>query len=296
MPRPVHFWCVSAISWIGLLICVNSSAETRDGIHKWRDNHGILNITNLPTYPKKRASSHRTATVFIPKHSKVSAWTAARTASYAVETLRPGLSSRPLSLSAYRSPMRSSASSRSNLYSYSSLYGHPSLANRENIYVYIEDSGIRHFTNLPIGNQRYTLVTRARYPKHTGSSHIPSVPRRSAYDSIVAEAAQAYQVDKALVRAVIHAESAFNPVAVSPKGATGLMQLMPDTARRYGVQDIFDPSENIRGGVRYLRDLLDMFNNDLSLAVAAYNAGENAVARYGGIPPYADDRHVRAKN
>jgi len=155
---------------------------------------------------------------------------------------------------------------------------------RRNIYVHVDSSGVRNFTNIPTGGERYTLAFTAQTSSNGGSLS----PRRSDYDDIVADAARAYQVDQALVRAVIHAESAFNPSAVSPKGATGLMQLMPDTARRYGVHDLFDPTDNVHGGVRYLRDLLDKFDNDLRLVVAAYNAGENAVARYGDVPPYPE--------
>ena len=112
--------------------------------------------------------------------------------------------------------------------------------------------------------------------------------RRSPYDAIIDRHAVAYGVDPVLVRAVIQVESAFDPQCISQKGARGLMQLMPDTARRYGVRSIFDPEENIRGGVRYLCDLLNMFHNDLPRALAAYNAGENAVLKYAGIPPYAE--------
>jgi Transglycosylase SLT domain len=112
--------------------------------------------------------------------------------------------------------------------------------------------------------------------------------RRSPYDAIIDRHASAYGVDPVLVRAVILVESGFNPQCVSNRGARGLMQLMPETAKRYGVRQIFDPEENIRAGVRYLGDLLAMFNNDLPRALAAYNAGENAVLRYAGIPPYSE--------
>jgi soluble lytic murein transglycosylase-like protein len=104
----------------------------------------------------------------------------------------------------------------------------------------------------------------------------------------VQEAARTYELEPALLHAVISVESGYNPKAKSRKGASGLMQLMPDTARRYGVADIFDPAQNVRAGARYLRDLLRMFNNDMKLALAAYNAGENAVIRHGRIPPYQE--------
>lgn len=112
--------------------------------------------------------------------------------------------------------------------------------------------------------------------------------RRSRFDPIIEKYSDRYDVDPVLVRAVIQVESNFNPACISRKGARGLMQLMPGTAKRYGVQKIHDPDENIRGGVHYLRDLLTMFPNDLQRALAAYNAGENAVLRFGGIPPYEE--------
>jgi len=110
--------------------------------------------------------------------------------------------------------------------------------------------------------------------------------RRSAYDDIIERHSVAHGVDPVLVRAVIQVESNFDPRCVSHKGARGLMQLMPGTAKRYGVRDVYDVEQNIRGGIRYLADLMAMFPNDLSRALAAYNAGEGAVIRHAGIPPY----------
>ena len=110
--------------------------------------------------------------------------------------------------------------------------------------------------------------------------------RRSKYDPIIERHCDRFGVDPILVRAVIQVESNYDPRSVSRRGARGLMQLMPDTARRYKVSSIFDPEDNIRGGVHYLADLLQMFPRDLPRTLAAYNAGENAVLKYAGIPPY----------
>ncbi len=112
--------------------------------------------------------------------------------------------------------------------------------------------------------------------------------RRSRYDTIIERHARRFRIDPVLIRAVIQVESDFNPNRVSRKGARGLMQLIPGTAKRYGVNNVFDPEENISAGVNYLRDLLEMFPNNLPRALAAYNAGENAVLRHRGIPPYQE--------
>jgi soluble lytic murein transglycosylase-like protein len=112
--------------------------------------------------------------------------------------------------------------------------------------------------------------------------------RRTQFDALIDRYAAQYGVDPVLVRAVIQVESDFNPMCVSNKGARGLMQLMPETARRYGVRRVHDPEDNIRGGVAYLAFLLNNFSNDLPRVLAAYNAGEGAVAKYAGIPPYSE--------
>ncbi len=112
--------------------------------------------------------------------------------------------------------------------------------------------------------------------------------RRSSYDSYIDRYAAQYRVDPVLVRAVIQVESDFNPRCVSNKGARGLMQLMPETERQYGVHNVFDPEDNIRGGVHNLADLLNRYRGDLRRALAAYNAGDGAVAKYRGIPPYEE--------
>jgi len=173
------------------------------------------------------------------------------------------------------------------------LMGGAGFANAD-IYRYVDENGMVHFTNVP-NDARFKLfiatskeldpVTSAfanRYRPY------PSADRKKFHLHVV-EAARAYQLDPALIHAVISAESGYNPLARSPKGATGLMQLMPATARRYGVDNPLDPKQNIYGGAAYLRDLLTLFGNDLKLAIAAYNAGEGAVMEYGHhIPPFRE--------
>lgn len=123
----------------------------------------------------------------------------------------------------------------------------------------------------------------------------PLLPSRRVFEPYVNEAADKYDVDPALIRAVMQAESAFNPYAVSRAGAQGLMQLMPALSDELGVTDPFDPRQNIMAGARYLRQLLDMHDGNIRLAVASYNAGPGAVARYGGIPPYKETRNYVVK-
>lgn len=168
----------------------------------------------------------------------------------------------------------------------------PALAD---IYSFKDEKGVVHFTNMP-DDKRYRLIRReagnpspATSVGFAGAVYLPSIADMKRYSAIVESAARANGVDSALVHAVISAESGYNPSAVSRTGARGLMQLMPATAERYGVQNIMDPTENIGAGVKYLRDLLAMFQGNLELAVAAYNAGENAVLRNGNkVPPYAE--------
>ncbi|BAU50046.1 hypothetical protein SVA_3510 [Sulfurifustis variabilis] len=141
-----------------------------------------------------------------------------------------------------------------------------------------------------------TPTSHTRWPHGTGSFPVALSARGERYRALVEQAAREYTLDSALLHAVIATESAYDPRAVSPKGAVGLMQLMPETARRYGVSDAFDPGENVRAGARYLRDLLARFDNDVALSLAAYNAGERAVIDRGyRIPPYKETlRYVPA--
>jgi len=174
----------------------------------------------------------------------------------------------------------------------------PALAD---IYSFKDEKGVVHFTNIKGLDPRYRLVRRENASHADGSAYatrvfMPSQADIERYANIIQTASRAYGVEPSLVHAVISAESNYNQYAVSPRGAMGLMQLMPDTARRYGVQNMMDPTENIHGGVRYLRDLLDMFKGRMDLAIAAYNAGENAVIRSGlQIPPIAETRHYVPK-
>lgn len=162
------------------------------------------------------------------------------------------------------------------------------------IYVYTAPDGTLHFTNNPGGDKRYKLYLKSkpgggRAPK-PGVVPVPpsdtSPERFTRYDEYIRQAAILYQIPEELIRAVIRVESNYDPRAVSPAGAQGLMQLMPGTAQRMQVRDVFDPRENIFGGVRYLRILANLFNGDLALTIAGYNAGEGAVMKHGGIPPY----------
>ena len=171
--------------------------------------------------------------------------------------------------------------------------GQASLSSAD-IFSFSAENGSVSLSNYPTDG-RYTLLlaSPAKQPQQVSSSTnaTPAAPPSAAlsFAPLVNEAAQANTLDAALLHAVITAESGYQPDAVSPKGARGLMQLMPETAKRYGVSNLNDPAQNISGGARYLKDLLKMFDNDLPLTLAAYNAGENAVFRYGRkIPPYRE--------
>jgi soluble lytic murein transglycosylase-like protein len=162
-----------------------------------------------------------------------------------------------------------------------------------NIYSFTDDKGVVHFSNMPHLDKRYRLVYRiptdAALRPNAWSPKGPRTVDIEKYVPIINSAAKAYGLDPKLVHAVIRAESGYNPNALSPKGAVGMMQLIPATAQRFGVRNSSDPTENIHGGSRYLSELLKMFNGNTELALAAYNAGENAVIRAGNrIPPYAE--------
>jgi len=162
------------------------------------------------------------------------------------------------------------------------------------IYRYVDADGTVHFTNVPQDSRFKVYLKEKRKPDPVTETLASEIryydeKERARYAKPIQDAARATRLEPALIHAVISAESGYNPFARSRKGAAGLMQLMPETARRYGVKNRLDPAQNISGGARYLRDLIRMFNNDLQLAVAAYNAGENAVVKAGNrIPPFQE--------
>lgn len=196
------------------------------------------------------------------------------------------------------------------------------------IYKYVDEKGNTYFTDSPVAGPRFHLVWKRESERLVvenrkrlasverainrllgrtpGPGTVPPVARevqgsaadqsvavrRARFERLIDAYARVYGLSPQLLHAVIRTESAYNHEAVSRAGAEGLMQLMPGTAARYGVKDSFNPVENVRGGAAYLRDLLDMFGQDLKLALAGYNAGENAVIRNGNqIPPYAETQN-----
>jgi len=156
------------------------------------------------------------------------------------------------------------------------------------IYKKVEADGVISFSNTK-GDGAELYARTPKKPKAAPFMPADTSPDRfHRYDTYIQQAAALYQIPEALIRAVIKVESNYDPRAISTANARGLMQLIPATAERMMVRDIHDPRQNIFGGVRYLRILANLFNGDLELTVAAYNAGENAVIRFGGIPPYEE--------
>lgn len=159
-------------------------------------------------------------------------------------------------------------------------------SSRADIYRTVGADGVISFTNSKSPGGKLYQKTQDKPQVFLPADTSPE--RYTRYDDWIREAGALYQIPEALIRAVIRVESDFDPRAVSPANARGLMQMIPETAERMLVSDVFDPRQNIFGGVRYLRVLANTFNGDLSLTIAAYNAGEGAVMRYGGIPPYPE--------
>ena len=176
---------------------------------------------------------------------------------------------------------------------------------RADIYLYRDRFGVLHFTNAPAdGGSRMVIKERPVPPGPCmlppSTVFVPGVDRiplatPSSYDGLIREIAERYDVEYALVKAVIKAESDFDRLAVSPKGALGLMQLMPATAAQHQVRNVFLPRDNIEGGVRHLRLLLDRYGGNVPLSVAAYNAGSQRVEDAGGVPPIPETREYLAR-
>jgi soluble lytic murein transglycosylase-like protein len=152
------------------------------------------------------------------------------------------------------------------------------------VYFYKDSQGVLTFTNVP-NHGGFRRVIRDNDAPGLGSSMV-----NGSYEELIRAASARHNVDPDLIRAVIKAESDFRSNARSHKGAVGLMQLMPETARLHNVADVFDPSENVEGGVRHLKMLLERYQGDLQLSLAAYNAGSAAVEKHGGVPPFAETK------
>jgi hypothetical protein len=166
------------------------------------------------------------------------------------------------------------------------------------VYKYVKN-GVVHYTNRPPKQATYETIQKSQTSRSDRSKKVTrtSFSRKLPYINIIYEVAEAYQLSPELIKAIVKVESNYNHRAVSPKGAQGLMQLMPATAKRFGVSDVFDPEENITGGVKFLRYLFDEFGeHNLELVLAGSNAGEEAVRKYGNkIPPYAETRQYVKK-
>jgi soluble lytic murein transglycosylase-like protein len=165
-----------------------------------------------------------------------------------------------------------------------------SVAANPKIYTYLDSQGQRHYTDVP-DNNRYRLLVLSPQDRTAAGDRYDQqlLAKATQYDAIIEHAAVSSAVEPNLLRAVIVVESGFNSRAVSKRGAVGLMQLMPETASRFGVSNRYDARENVHAGARYLKFLMDHFGHDVRLALAAYNAGEDAVERCGGqIPPFTE--------
>jgi soluble lytic murein transglycosylase-like protein len=182
------------------------------------------------------------------------------------------------------------------------LLGLPLRAAVADIYQYTDDQGVVHFSNVSVGNakkfkriptapagEQYTAPAQRPSPQQTAQVSSSNAP--SNYIDMIGTACDRHGVDPALVHAIVKVESDFNPYALSRKGAMGLMQLMPQTAVDMNVRNSFNPTENIDGGVKYLRYLIDRYEGNLQLALAAYNSGETAVRKWGTVPPFPETQN-----
>lgn len=164
------------------------------------------------------------------------------------------------------------------------------------VYVYVDQNGSSVISDHPLNNKGLKKLKTYRPrssveilgPRHYNYSNRRLDARSTEFDQAIFAIADFYQQDRALIKAIVQIESSFNPNALSPKGAQGLMQLMPATANQYQVADAFDARENLRGGIAFFADLMARYENDIHLALAAYNAGAGAVSKYNGIPPYPE--------
>lgn len=169
-------------------------------------------------------------------------------------------------------------------------------ANATTVFVYEDQNGGRLISNHPDRSGKLKLIksykprsaVHALGPRHYNFKQRRLDPRTTSFDQMIFDLADAYQQDRALIKAIVQIESSFNPMARSPKGAQGLMQLMPATARHYDVADPYNAQDNLRGGIKYFAHLMNRYEHNVRFALAAYNAGETAVAKYKGIPPYPE--------
>ncbi|MEO5346759.1 MAG: lytic transglycosylase domain-containing protein [Magnetococcus sp. YQC-9] len=255
---------------VGLGACLlglTSAPPAHADIYTFTDSNGVIHLTDRPLGPEYRLL------IASPKESKA----AKKARTKAAENR---LAARPVN------SRQSSLLAAANATPYSAVSGSSSSSTSTP-----GTRVIRYDGRNEIRPARSGLVTLNGIP----FSSYPSAANSSMNDTIQ-DASLRYRIHTALIKAVIKTESDFNPLAVSPKGAVGLMQLMPGTAQDLGVVDRTDPVENIHGGVRYLRDLLEQFNNDLVLSLAAYNAGPGAVKKHGNtVPPYEETQHYVAK-
>jgi len=164
------------------------------------------------------------------------------------------------------------------------------------MYRYRGPNGEVLFSDRKLDKPGYTLLSHSRQGKYLGKLAAPATPvSRDQINQFIQSAARRYGVDETLISAIVKAESSFNPYAMSKAGAVGLMQLMPDTAAGYHIADLMDPEANIDAGVRHVASLLQEFNGDIELSIAAYNAGSGAVKRHGGVPPYPETQRYVSK-
>lgn len=247
------------------------------------------------SYVSKRIPGARCTTVSNYSSSRA---VAPATAAWLAQTPAPAVGSASPASNVSGSPVAASVPAPAASAPPARTYQAPRLVQGQ-VYSYIKD-GVRHYSSkAPRGMAGASAMRTIKYSFMESCYACGSKPgvnfgklrlNTAAYQAEIAAAAREHGVDEAIVRAIIHAESAFNPNALSRVGAQGLMQLMPPTARRFGVSNAFDAGQNIRGGVQYLAWLLKRFNGNLTLAAAGYNAGEGAVDKYKGVPPYSETR------